>query len=242
MLVWRCSSALSPKSISRMRPPSSRITFSALMSRCSSPARCTALNARATSSPISAASRAPNVPCSPTSADSVLPRTKSVQKPTRPSCRSIPYTGTILGCRTDASARASRSMASYSASPPTAPGSRSLSATSRCRCGSQARYTSPNPPCPTRASSEKLPHAAPAAGASAARRRHRWGKPSDRNCRFFIHRRRNLPRAPFIAPVHELAQTRPALSANITSGASRWYYPIHNCKICVIPSNLIQFL
>ena len=50
-------SCVSPKSISRIRPPSSRITLPALISRWRNPAACTAPTARQTSMPTSAASR-----------------------------------------------------------------------------------------------------------------------------------------------------------------------------------------
>ena len=55
-------SCVSPKSIRRIRPPSSRITLPALMSRWRNPAACTAPAARQTSMPTSAASRGPIAP------------------------------------------------------------------------------------------------------------------------------------------------------------------------------------
>src|SRR6186713_2414474 len=65
-----CTYCPAPKSISTRRPPSSRITFCALMSRCTRPALWTDASARHNSWPISAASRAPNDPVADTRQDS----------------------------------------------------------------------------------------------------------------------------------------------------------------------------
>ncbi len=83
-------SYVSPKSMSRIRPPFSRMTLPDLMSRWTNPAACTAPAALQTSMPTSAASRGPRGPCIATMSESVWPSTKSLQKPTRPSCWSTP--------------------------------------------------------------------------------------------------------------------------------------------------------
>ena len=88
-----------PKSIRTRRPPSSRITFCALTSRCTRPAPCTAASARHSSLPISAASRRRKARAR-RPRPSVRPRrTPSTGRRGR-SCTSAPCTVTTLGCRT----------------------------------------------------------------------------------------------------------------------------------------------
>src|SRR2546430_1476602 len=91
-----------PKSISTVRPPAARITLRAFTSPCTSPAAWTAASAWHRSPPISAASRAPNGPCSRSTAASVRPSMNSIQMPTRPSMTSAPYTETTLMWRAPA--------------------------------------------------------------------------------------------------------------------------------------------
>ncbi len=132
-----------PKSISTIRPPASRITFCALMSRCTRPALCTAATARQTSMPISAASWPPSTPRAASSCFSVRPSTHSIHRPTAPSCCSAPYTVTTFGWRTRASRRPSRMTA-----PVRLAARKTLRATSRSSAGSHARCTVPNRPSP----------------------------------------------------------------------------------------------
>ena len=68
-----CTYCPAPKSMSTRRPPSSRITFCALMSRWTRPALWTDARARHSSWPISAASRAPNDPVDRSNCSSVRP-------------------------------------------------------------------------------------------------------------------------------------------------------------------------
>ena len=75
--------------------------------------------------------------------------------PTRPSARSAPKTATTFGCRT----RASRRPSSMAGDPRCSVvcSRSSLSATSRSRRGSHARYTSPKLPRPTLSSTTRGP-------------------------------------------------------------------------------------
>ena len=132
-----------PKSMRTMRPPASRITFCALMSRCSSPALCTAASARHTPSPTTTASCGPIGPSRAT-----IPQgsARAVIGPDGDAAaeRLGAYTAITLGCRTFPAVGLRRGSTRSAAEEA---GCLSvLSATSRRRFGSHARYTSPNEP------------------------------------------------------------------------------------------------
>ena len=78
------------KSISTMRPPTSRITLAALMSRCTSPCACSAETARQTSMPMPAASRGLIGPRASTASASVSPSISSIHRPDWPLSCSAP--------------------------------------------------------------------------------------------------------------------------------------------------------
>ena len=153
-------SSPAPRSMTTIRPPTSRITFCALMSRWSSPALCTAATDRHTSMPMSVASCAPKGPWSRRMRASVRPWMNSIHSPTRPSKRSTPYTDTKFGWRTRASDRPSWIASASSCS--------SFSATSRSRLSSHARNTSPNDPRPSGSRIRSRPQREGCCGAGSA--------------------------------------------------------------------------
>ena len=139
-----------PKSITRARPVARSIMMlSGLMSRCTTPRPCAYESAYATSSMSRTASRADSGPVRFTRSARLSPSTNPMANASRSPCSSTACTGTMFGCENDAAVRVScRNRARSPASPATV-GGNTLSATSRSRPSSRARYTAPMPPRPS---------------------------------------------------------------------------------------------
>ncbi len=125
------SSVPAPKSMRTVRPPSSRMTFCALMSRWTRPRPWTAASAWQRSTPMGVASSALSGPRARSSSSIVRPLMYSIHRPTNSFDRSTPWTTTTLRWRTLARSEPSRSTRLESAAEFSGVTGKSLSATSR---------------------------------------------------------------------------------------------------------------
>ena len=149
-----------PKSTTFTVPLAVTRTFSGFRSRCTTPAACAAPSAPATSIATATACSGENRDA-PSTSRSERPSTYSLAMKRQPSASSNAYTVATDGCVMVAAARASRRRRSRCSGSVDTSGGNPLSATSRPRRRSRARYTTPMPPRPISRTTSYDPTRAP---------------------------------------------------------------------------------